>query len=214
MSVMNPGLEQIYRELENDFSWLVHKWHEFNELYARGQERIDLLNSVASNFFYFLNKLLFEDAMLHLCRLTDPPRSCGRDTLSVMRLAEEVTDPTLKVAVQNHAEHARKTCEFARDWRNQVIAHTDLESLRTGQAVVLPQVKAPQVEDAIKSVGDVLAAIETHYKLPHSVSMRDPWGAKALIGYLAHSKKLREQELAGWKQAVRSAERSSSGQAG
>ena len=56
MSVMNPGLEQIYRELENDFSWLVHKWHEFNELYARGQERIDLLNSVASNFFYFLNK--------------------------------------------------------------------------------------------------------------------------------------------------------------
>lgn len=207
MNVMDPRLQQLFRELDDDYWWLVHKWHEYRELYARGQERIDLLNSVASNFFYFLNKLFFEDAMLHLCRLTDPPRSCGRDTLSVMRLAEEVTDPTLKVVVQSKAQDARNTCEFARDWRNQVIAHTDLQSLRTGQAVVLPQVKAPQIQDGMESVREVLEAIKTHYNLPHTLSMADPWGAKSLIGYLEHGKKLREQEVAGWREAVRNAQK-------
>src|SRR6267378_1927565 len=153
MNAMGPTLERLFHELDDDFWWLAHKWHEYHEFYERGQERIDLLNSVASNFFFFLHRLFFEDAMLHLCRLTDPPRSCGRDTLSLMRLAEEVTDPTLKATVQAKAEHARKSCEFARDWRNQVIAHTDLEILRTGRAAVLPQVNAPAIDGAIKSIG-------------------------------------------------------------
>jgi hypothetical protein len=206
MRVMGPELGRLCHELQLDLWWLEHKWREYQELYARGQERIDLLNSVASNFFYFLNKLFFEDALLHLCRLTDPPRSCGRNTLSVMRLAEEVTDPALKSAVQTRADIAKNRCDFARDWRNQKLAHTDLESLRIGQAVVLPKVDATDIEDAMKTIDAVLTFLEAHHGIPHSISIRDPWGAKSLIGYLSHGKKLREQELDGWRRAVKNAQ--------
>lgn len=203
MKVMGPELGRLCYELQLDFWWLDHKWREYQELYAQGQERIDLLNSVASNFFYFLNKLFFEDALLHLCRLTDPPRSCGRNTLSGMRLVEEVADPALRSAVQTKADIAKNRCDFARDWRNQNLAHTDLESLRIGQAAILPKVDAKDIEDSMKTIGEVLTFLEAHFGTPHSISIRDPWGARSLIGYLAHCKKLREQELSGWRRAAR-----------
>jgi hypothetical protein len=68
---MGPELGSLYHELEEEVDWLQQKWNEFRELFAKGAERIELLNTVAPNFFYMLHKLMFEDAMLHLCRLTD-----------------------------------------------------------------------------------------------------------------------------------------------
>ncbi len=73
--VMGSDLGQLCGELRDDVDWLRRKWSNFQELFGKGQERIDLLNRAASNFFYFLHRLFFEDAMLHLCRLSDPPKT-------------------------------------------------------------------------------------------------------------------------------------------
>ncbi len=48
--VMGSDLGQLCHELQNDLVWLGHKWSEFQELFARGPERIELLNKAASNF--------------------------------------------------------------------------------------------------------------------------------------------------------------------
>ena len=111
--VMGPDLGLLYSELQQDFGWLQHKWSEFLELFGRGPERIELLNVVASDFFYFLMKLLFEDTMLHLSRLTDPPKSAGRETLTVMRLADQIHDPAsgfLQVVVSKARKQTVLVC--------------------------------------------------------------------------------------------------------
>jgi hypothetical protein len=54
----------LFHELKLKEEWLRDKWAVFAELFEKGSERIDLLNRTASNFFYFLGKLLYEDAML------------------------------------------------------------------------------------------------------------------------------------------------------
>jgi hypothetical protein len=77
VQAMGADLGTLCHELRNEVEWLQFKWSEFQELFEKGAQRIDLLNTVASKFFYFLHKLLFEDAMLHLCRLTDPPNDVG-----------------------------------------------------------------------------------------------------------------------------------------
>src|SRR5882762_5102435 len=122
---MGQELGELYHELEVNISWLQHKWNECHELFDRGPERIELLNAIASNFFYFLQKLLFEDALMHVCRLTDPPKSAGHETLTVMRLADSVHEPLLKASVHNHAAQAKTACAFAREWRDHRLAHTD-----------------------------------------------------------------------------------------
>ena len=108
VEVMGPELGNTRKSLQNDFAWLQRKWMEFGELFQRGQDRIDLLNSTASNFFYFLNKLLYEDALLHIARITDPAESFGRQNLSVTRLAGAIAELGLRVASRaTRSQHHR-----------------------------------------------------------------------------------------------------------
>ena len=96
-----------------------------------------------------LQKLLYEDAMMHLCRLTDPPETFGRANLSVRRLADSIADATLKTHVSTAASQLHNDCEFARIWRNRRLAHTDLPTLRNGHASTLPSVTSAQIEGAV-----------------------------------------------------------------
>lgn len=200
---MGADLRQLCGELRDDVDWLRQKWSSFQELFGKGQERIDLLNRAASNFFYFLNQLFFEDAMLHLCRLSDPPktrlRTGDRDNLSVLALSALVSDPVLKASVGTKTGQVRKSCEFARKWRNQRLAHTDLINRRKGHALTLPPVNGSDIENALKSIGDLLTLIEEHYGLPHYGLFPDPWGAKSLVHYLEKADKAIEEERRQWR---------------
>jgi AbiU2 len=204
-TVVPPDLARLYEELQDEFDWLRRKWSEFQELFGKGQERIDLLNTVASNFFYFLHRLFFEDAMLHLCRLTDWPQSAGRDTLTVMALADVVSDPTFKASVQAEAKKARDSCQFARKWRNRRLAHADLLTLRQGYggASTLPPVNGPMIDEALKAIGGVLDLVGGQYGLPHFGLARDPWGARSLLTHLERAKRAFEDERQGWRDAAR-----------
>jgi hypothetical protein len=200
---MEPGLTQLYDELLDDFDWLRRKWSEFQELYGKGQERIDVLNAAASNFFYLLQQVFFENAMLHLSRLTDRPRMAGHETLSILALPDLISDPTLKAAVQAKVAVVQDRCEFARAWRDRHIAHKDLQVLRQGHASTLPQVDGTKVDDAIKSLRELLLLIGDHYGRPHTMLGPDPWGAKSLVSYLKRAKRAIDEERQRWKDAVK-----------
>lgn len=197
--VMGTDLGRLCYELRDDFDWLRGKWSEFHELFGKGQERIDLLNTAASNFFYFLHRLLFEDAMLHLCRLTDPPPQMGgHKNLTVMALPLLISDPELRTSAQTKLEEVRKNCQFARKWRNRRLAHTDLVTMRERDVSALPPVDATNIDAAVKSIGEMLGLIEDHFDLPHILLGGDPWGAKSLVYYLQKAKRAIDDEHQHW----------------
>jgi hypothetical protein len=101
-----------------------------------------------------------------------------------MALAETISEPSLKAAVQAKTEQVRTNCEFAREWRNKRLAHTDLLNLREGQASALPAVTITNVENALESIRDLLSSVENHYRLPPVLSSHDPWGARPLVYHL------------------------------
>ena len=183
---MGEDMGHFCYELQADFDWLRHKWSEFRHLFAN--ERIDLLNVVASNFFLFLHTVLFEDAMLHLCRLTDPPESRNRagvqKNLTVITLTDMLSDPVLKASVENKIAEVRGNCEFARKWRNKHLAHTDLETALKGRSLTLPSADITNIDTAVISIKNLLGTIDAHYRLPVSAFADDPWGAKSLVHHL------------------------------
>lgn len=182
---------RLCQELREDFDWLRRKWSEFHELYEKGQERIDLLNAAASNFFYFLHQLFFENAMLHLCRLTDRTPMFGHETLTVMALGN-ISDARLKTKVQSKTKEVLDNCKFARQWRDQRLAHMDLETVRNAHAQ--DPVVAAHIDTAIKSISELLWLVEDHFGLPHFLLAKDPWGAKSLVYYLETAKSAIEAE--------------------
>src|SRR4051812_41811281 len=76
--------------LTDDVAWLTRKWREFNNLFAT--ENIDLLTRVASNHFYYMLRLQFEDAVLHVAKLTDPPGNRHQRNLSIQGLPPLISD--------------------------------------------------------------------------------------------------------------------------
>ena len=211
VQAMGLDLGQLCQELRDDLDSLRRKWSEFKELFDKSPERIELLNVVACNFFYRVMRLSFEDAMLHLCRLTDPPKARlpkgDRRSLTVLALAEMVSDPALKVAILARTRDVREKCAFARMWRNRRLAHTDLACLREGCASTLPAVTSIKIEDALKSLGALLTLLEDHYGLPHYLLAADPWGAKALAHYLERGRQAVEDEHKRWGQQASEASR-------
>ncbi len=184
VSLMGSDLGCLCYELQDDLEWLRYKWSEFQELFEKGPERIELLNKVASNFFYFLQKLLYEDAMLHLCRLTDPPGNRCQENVTLLRLAKLISEQEFSAQVRKDAEEVQKKCEFARKWRNKRLAHTDLMSLRNERASPLPSVTSQDIEDVLKSMHALLKSVEHHYGIPSSVLAHDPFAARSLAYYL------------------------------
>lgn len=181
---MGPELGNLCHELQNDFAWLNQKWTEFGELFQRGQARIDLLNATASNFFYFLNRLQYEDALLHIARITDPAESFGRANLSVRRLAPAIPEQRLRLAVEGATAETLETCEFARAWRNKRLAHADLDTLRQGKAAGLPEVTEALIGQALTSIRRPLQLVDESYGMVPSSSVHDPWGARSLVYFL------------------------------
>jgi hypothetical protein len=124
---MGDELGSVFNLLQNDVTWLHARWKQYRQLYARSPERVDFLNKVAGHFFGVLQNTLYEDVLLNLARLTDPPRSGpGQENLSLRKLPLLIADPALRSEVEALVKSALKASEGARTWRNKHIAHRDL----------------------------------------------------------------------------------------
>ena len=124
--VMGPTLGPRYHALWTELVWLNTKWQEFETLYAHSVERIELLGRVAPHFFWQLQATMWEDALLHMARLSDPPQSVGKDNLTIQGLDQVIPDPALAHEVSKLVADAVSHCSFAKDWRNRRLAHNDL----------------------------------------------------------------------------------------
>jgi HEPN superfamily AbiU2-like protein len=160
---MGEEIGAVYSTLWQEVAWINQKWAQYVELFGISPERIDLLNRAAPSMIRTVQDTLWEDVLLHLARLTDPPKSMGRGNLSVRHLAALLASSPINANVESLATAALAACEFARDWRNRRLAHRDLD-LALGQSV---QPLAPASRAAVKvslaALEELLNAVSLHY---------------------------------------------------
>jgi hypothetical protein len=165
MAKMGDALGEIYSALWQEVAVLHFDWHEYSELFGSKPERIVLLNEVAPHFFRLIQDRLWETTLLHLARLTDPPKSPGNDktNLSIKGLPDLITDGKLKEQVSKLVDEAVKSTEFARDWRNRLIGHRDLKLALQQATTPLADASREDVKNALKAIAAVLNALAAHY---------------------------------------------------
>ncbi len=123
---MGEPLGALFYALWQEVAWLNLKWQEYIELFGKKPSRVELLNKAAPLFFRIVQDALWYDILMHIARLTDPPKSRGKPNLTIRRLPELVGNQELDSLV----EEAKEAAEFCRDWRHRRIAHRDLRFLR------------------------------------------------------------------------------------
>jgi hypothetical protein len=163
IEVMGDELGSLYHALWNELAWLYSKWEEYVELFGKKTSRIELINRAAEHFFRIVQDSLWEDALMHIARLTDPPRSAGKDNLTIRELPHLIEDVTLKKRISELIDFAVEKSEFCRDWRNRHIAHKDLGLALKSGAEPLKSASRAKVKDVLSSISDVLNALSIHY---------------------------------------------------
>jgi hypothetical protein len=122
-----------------------------------------LLNKAAPAFFRIVQDSLWEDTIIHIARLTDPPKSVGKENLTVQALPSLISAPQTAKNVANLVQIAITTSDFCRDWRNRHIAHRDLNLSIDKGVTPLKAASRKKIKQAIQAIVDVLNGVSTHY---------------------------------------------------
>lgn len=195
LQVLGSTLGPLYHALYKDVVWLHAKWLEYRKLYARSQKRIELLNDTAGFFFRVVQDALWENVLLHIARLTDPPGQGKYTNLTLLRLPEAVPDQCLADELRHLVENALCRSQFARQLRNKRLAHHDLSLAIDVKAEPLPGVSRQVVEEALDSFRRILNRLHVSYLggevgFEHFLTVRD---AEALVHSLAVAARTEER---------------------
>jgi len=137
-------------------------WGEYVILYGTSEENVDLLNQAAPAFSKMIQDALWENVLMHLCRLVDSRSTLGKENLTVLRLPELVSG-SLKMEVEQAISDVLKSCDFAKDWRNRRISHSDLDLSTGASSQPLAVASRAKVREALKGLCKVLNLVESHY---------------------------------------------------
>jgi len=162
LDALGDDLGSLYHGLWNEVAQLYSKWDEYVELFGTKPSRIKLLNDAAPLFFRTVQDSLWESMLLHISRLTDPPKSCGKANLSIQRILPLVSNE-LKGTISEQINNAISKTDFCRDWRNRKIAHKDLRLALKRQAEPLKPASRAKIKDALGSIATVLNTVSEHY---------------------------------------------------
>jgi hypothetical protein len=164
IEALGETLGKQYTALNTEVTLLHLYWKEYLELFGTNQKRVDRMNQAAPGFFRMLQSELLQTNILHLARLTDPPKSAGKDNLTLRNLPALVDEINLKNKLIGLLALAEQKTDFCRDWRNRRFAHFDLElALDEKKATALATVTKEKMKAALEALADVLNAIELHY---------------------------------------------------
>jgi len=193
---MGELLGKQYTTLFQEVGTLHLYWKEFVELFGANDKRIERLNRAAPAFFRMIQTQQIETNILHIARLTDSPKSVGKENLTILNLPDLVSDIALKQKLEALVEDAKRKTAFCRDWRNRQFAHHDLLlATRDNRAVALQAPTRDEFDTALAAISEVMNAIERHYyKGPCDFgSIAAHNGAATLLWVLGFGVKARER---------------------
>ncbi len=162
MHVMGPELGALFYHLRNETISLNCKWIEYKTLFGTNETRIGLLNDAAPSFFGIVQKILWNDTVLHIARMTDEPEIKGKNTLTLRKLPE-VVEIEMQPYLIEHLDAVLSKAKFVRDWRNRRLAHSDFHLNVTKTAKHLKSATRLQVDQVIKAINDLLNFINFGY---------------------------------------------------
>ena len=147
-------------------------------------ERLEVLNLIAGPLLRLTHDVLWEYLLLRVARLTDTP-TAGRDRekeiLSVLWLPSlfggVAGEDEQRAGLEVLAEEAKKAANFARQWRNRLVAHVDLDRARDDVTYLLgdrrPAVAAPLEEATLEKMDRALEAV---HRALDTAFRYDGWG--------------------------------------
>lgn len=155
-----PTYDDTFEVIDRSIKQLFVKWKVYNQLFGSGDENVALLNKSASYVFFLLQRLLLDDTILTLSRLTDAPESAGQSNASLKYLVQAATlTAENKEKVDEHLLDLGKQVANVRIHRNKAIGHADLQHAVGSKE--LPNISYAELESAMSTMEKVMLLLGT-----------------------------------------------------
>ena len=171
MCFQKPTLQKsaldLYKLIAIDVVDINERWKSYEYLYQNSRLRVELLNKSASYFFGRLQRILLDDLILGITRLSDPAQQGKSENQSLPRLKNEVFALghfALAESLDLRLTDIKSQCCPFKTHRNKRVAHTDLRLKANPHEVVLPNIPPKDFVAAIKSMNEFLNDFENHFE--------------------------------------------------
>ena len=182
-------LSTIYKNINTEVKWIHVKWNVYKQLFDSSQEKIDLINRSAPQFFGIIQQIFFVDVVLGLSRLTDPAESSGHKNLSLQLVIDEFDNSgllELSSKLDSDYEKIEQECEPIRKWRNKKISHSDFQTTLNVSDNPLPNISKVDIENVLDKIRDFMDHINSAFfesKIYYEHAMTST-GGNVLLGKL------------------------------
>ena len=154
--------------LWSDIAHLHMNWSNYRRLFGTDQTTIDLLNAIASSYFSMTERVLRQDTIMRICRITDPAfsdRAHKQPNASLPQLLLQTSEslPANVVTELDTSLHSLdELSDPIRALRNKRFAHSDANEVLL-RAEPLPGISRLQVENVLDGIRQTFAIFEQHY---------------------------------------------------
>jgi hypothetical protein len=133
---MPPEIEETYNVLRNHMIVIHCRWTIYCQLFGTNPERIGLLNRFGGVAFGAIQRVMEDEAVFALCRISDPAVSgkgkrargnCTFERLVNLVAADQPQAATVITTLLSELDGLRDACMD--EVRNRVLAHLDLSTL-------------------------------------------------------------------------------------
>ena len=160
---MGTELGSVVFNLVEEIADLSILFSEYKVLCESGEERVQLLNRAAPNFFHRIQILMERELILGIGRITDKEMSLGTIPNLTVRKLEKLVEAKLPgkgASVKTVSDSALAAASFVTDWRNRWLAHRDLElSVNPATARPLDRATLGKIDDALKALCSVMNSV-------------------------------------------------------
>lgn len=109
---------------------LTIKWSHFRTLFATKKSRIELMNETAPLHFQIMQKVLWENILLGICKITDVVETLKKEkNLSVREMPQFVNDIVFAKELENEISLIIEDVKEYKNVRHKLIAHNDYDSI-------------------------------------------------------------------------------------
>jgi len=125
-------IEKIYEHLDHEVTKIHYNWDIFLQLFGESEERIELLNEVAPQFFLVVQNMAVENLFLGISRLTDPYEQGRNKNWSLQAIPENLDvdqHQELRKELSQEFDEIQSEVKPIRDRRNKIIAHFDEQAI-------------------------------------------------------------------------------------
>ena len=155
----------------------VHiQWKMLEQVFGKGQKRMDLLAECASNFFVMVQWAVLLDIQLTISKLGDPAQSGKFGNMTLAKLAEEVEQsdpkPVTELVDNFHKRIAACLQDFSqksakvRERRNKYLAHSDYDTALDRRPVPILTPTRREIEASLESLRALMRELELHFGEP------------------------------------------------